>query len=122
VLKLRLTGDLDRSVREKDSTITLKADHTAVFTDVPEFDRFGDSIICRLSGSVNWKLDNEVSSGLSWSVVFEDYLPATESTLPECVYDGWSLYVLGRRAPHRLYVIVGDPDSDAGVEFGRVSH
>src|SRR6267154_2591841 len=50
LLKLRLPSDLERTVREKDPIITLRADHTVVFTEVPKFDGFGQKLVCRLSG------------------------------------------------------------------------
>jgi len=123
VLKLRLPTELNRSVRERESTITLKADRTAILTDVPMFDGFGDTLVCRLSGSVNWELDQGFSGGLGWSLNFQHYQPATKPTTSECNYEStvWSMDILSRHAPYRLYATVGDPDSDTGVEFERVS-
>ncbi len=123
VLKLRLPTELNRSVRERESTITLKADRTAILTDVPMFDGFGDTLVCRLSGSVNWELDQGFSGRLGWSLNFQHYQPATKPTTSECNYEStvWSMDILSRHAPYRLYATVGDPDSDTGVEFERVS-
>jgi hypothetical protein len=123
VVKLRLPSDLGRTVREKDPVLALKADHTVVFTDVPKFDRFGDKLVCRLSGSANWALNDEINSGWGWSVVFQDYRPLTKSVARECDYENslWGILILSRHAPYRLYAIIGDPDSDTGVEFSRVS-
>ena len=109
LLKLMLPSELDRSVRERNSTITLKADHTAVLTDVPEFDGFGDNLVCRLSGSANWALDDRINSGWGWSVVFRNFHPTSKPTSPECSYENsiWGVLVLSRHAPYRLYEIVG---------------
>src|SRR5262249_36416238 len=103
----------------KEPVITLKADHTALLTDVPDFD--GDDLVCRLSGSAHWKLDDELNTGWGWSVVFEDYHPATKPKALKCDYENsiWGILILGRHAPYRLYAIVGDPDSGTGIELKR---
>lgn len=121
VLELRLPSGLGQAVREKSSAITLKADHTAVLTNVPEFDGFGQKLICRLSGSASWALNDAINSGWGWSVAFQNYHPATPTT-QECDYENsiWAILILSRHAPFRLYAIVGDPDSDTGVEYERV--
>ena len=121
VLQLRLPSDLGRSVRERDTRITLKADHTADLADLPEFDGFGEKLECRLSGSATWRLDEEINSGWGWSVVFQNYHPTNKATTRECNYENtiWGILVLSRHAPYRLYSIVGDPDSDTGIEFER---
>jgi len=118
VLKLRLPSELARSVREKEPLITLKADHTVIFTDVPKFDGFGDELVCRLSGSANWELNGLPTYR---TVDFRNYRPALESPTPECNLKNiaWGILVLGQHAPYRLYATVGDPDSDTGVEFKR---
>ncbi len=124
VLKLRLTSDLSRSVRERETRITLKADHTADLADVPEFDGFGQKLECRLSGSATWQLDDEINSGWGWSVAFQNYHPTEKVTTHECNYENtiWGILVLSRHAPYRLDAIVGDPDSDTGIEFERADH
>lgn len=123
VLKLRLPSDLGRSVREKDAVLTLKADHTAVLTDFPEFDAFGQKLVCRLSGTASWALDDGINTGWGWSVAFQDFHSASTPTSRECDRQDskWGILVLSRNTPHRLYAIVGDPDSDTGVEFNRVA-
>ena len=122
ILKVRLPSDLGRLVREKDPVLTLNADHTATLIDVPEFDGFGDDLVCRLSGSANWSLDHEFSGGLGWSVAFQSYHPTTKPTTRECQYENsvWTIFILSQHAPYRLYATVGDPDSDTGIEFNRI--
>jgi hypothetical protein len=122
-LKLRLPSELERAVREEDASITLLTDHTAMLANVPEFDDFGQKLVCRLAGSANWDLDDQTSGAGGWSVMFRDYRPATTPTVNECKLENslWSISVLSRHAPYRLYAIVGDPDSDTGVEVQRVS-
>jgi hypothetical protein len=120
ILKLRLPSTA--TVPGKDAQIILRTDGTAVFSSVPEFDDFGQTFVCNLSGSARWKLDDKINDGWGWSVAFEDYRPATIPTARECdlrnaIIGGF--LVLSRHAPYRVYEIVGDPDSDTGVEFER---
>jgi hypothetical protein len=120
ILKLRLPSTA--SGFDKEARITLRADGTAVFSSVPEFDDFGQKFVCSLSGAATWKLDDKINDGFGWSVAFQDYLPATKPIARECdlrnaVIGG--ILVLSRHAPYRLYKIVGDPDSDTGIEFER---
>ena len=118
ILKLRLPSELSRSVRERNARITLNADHTAVLADVPEFDGFGEKLQCRLSGAATWRLDER----WGWSIVFQNYHAASKPTTRDCDYENnsiWGIVVLSRHPPYRLYAIVGDPDSDTGVEFER---
>jgi hypothetical protein len=119
ILKLRLPSKLEDSVRERDATITLQADHTAVLTDVPNFDDFGEKLVCRLSGSAHWELYDQTANLGGWSVLFQSYNPATKPTAKECELENssWSILILSKHAPYRLYAIVGDPDSDTGVEY-----
>lgn len=122
VLRLRLPDALVRSIREKEPAISLKTDHTAIFTDVPEFDGFGDELVCRLSGSANWDLSSSTNSGRHWSVEFQNYLPAVGVTKPECnLKNTIYIFVLSQHAPYRLYATVGDPDSDTGVEYKKTA-
>jgi len=93
-----------------------------VFSSVPEFDEFEQKFVCSLSRAAAWKLDDKIHSGWGWSVAFQDYGPATKPIARECdlgnlVFGG--ILVLSRHAPYRLYKIVGDPDSDTGIEFER---
>jgi hypothetical protein len=122
VLSLRLTSDLSRAVKERESLITLKEDHTAILANVPEFDGFGDTLQCRLSGSATWSLDNEINYGWGWSVAFQNYHALTKQPPAECKYENtmWGILILSRRTPYRLYAIVGDPDSDTGIEYERM--
>jgi hypothetical protein len=124
VLKTRLPGDLAKTVREADAVVVLKADHTAVLTNVPEFDAFGERVACQLAGTAEWALDDKMNSGWGWSIAFQSYHPSTKPSARECnlgssIWGGF--LVLSRHAPYRLYSIVGDPDSDTGVEFGRTN-
>jgi hypothetical protein len=123
ILKLRLPSELGKSVRERDAEITLLADHRAVFTEVPSFDDFGEKLVCRLSGSAHWELNDETANLGGWSVMFRTYSPTTKPTAKECDLENsiWSIQILSKHAPYRLYSIVGDPDSDTGVEFERMN-
>ena len=122
VLKLRLPSDLSRAVKERESSITLKADHTAALANVPVFDGFGDTLKCSLSGSATWSLDDAINSGWGWSVAFQNYHPSSATIAGECHYENstWGILILSRHRPYRLYAIVGDPDSDTGVEYQKM--
>jgi hypothetical protein len=123
VLKLRLPSDLSRQVTEKDSRITLSADHTATLTAVPDFDGFGQKLECRWSGSATWKLNDKINIGWGWSVAFENFRPSSKvTTAQDCNRQDfvWGILILSRHPPYRLYEIVGDPDSDTGVEYERL--
>jgi hypothetical protein len=119
ILKIRLASDLARTIKTEGSRITLESDHTAILSDVPEFDTPGETQVCSASGSATWNEDNTQNAGMGWSVEFTDFSPAKTSTTPGCAHRDLSgLVILGRHAPHRLYQSVGDPDSDTGVEYG----
>jgi len=120
ILKLRLPSTV--AVAASDAQITLRPDGIAVFSKVPRFDDFGQKFVCDLSGSARWELDDKINVGWGWSVAFENYHPTTIPTARECdlrnaIIGGY--LVLSRHAPYRIYQIVGDPDSDTGVEFQR---
>lgn len=102
--------------------IALKADHTAEFSSVPEFDGFGIQKKCELSGTANWELDDTINNGWGWSVAFEHYHAAKKNAAGECNWENstWGILILSRHPPYRLYDIVGDPDSDTGIEFKRM--
>jgi hypothetical protein len=93
--RLRLPGELDRAVRDKDPVLILKAGHSAVLTDAPEFDAFGEKLVCRLSGTANWDLDDEINSGWGWSVAFKNYHSATAPPTRERKYENrrWGMLV-----------------------------
>lgn len=120
ILKLRLPSTA--TVSRKDAQIILRADGTAMLSNVPEFDDFGQRFVCNLSGSAKWELNDKIDVGWGWSVAFQNYQPATMPTARECdlrnsIIGGF--LVLSRHAPYRIYEIVGDPDSDTGVELER---
>jgi hypothetical protein len=124
VLALRLPSNLSRAVKERESLITLKADHTATLASVPQFDGFGDTLKCRLSGSATWSLDDAINSGWGWSLAFQNYHGSLQQRQGECDYENttWGILVLSRHPPYRLYAMVGDPDSDTGVEYRKLEH
>jgi hypothetical protein len=121
VSKVRLPSALAASVHDKQTAITLLSDHTATFTDVPVFDNFGQKFACVLGGSAHWQLFDQTANLGGWSVMFEDYNPTTIPRSKECELENssWSILLLSRHAPYRLYDIVGDPDSDTGIEYGK---
>jgi hypothetical protein len=119
VSNVRLPTTLAVSVREKHAVIALLSDHTARFISFPVFDAFGEKLACALDGSASWELFDQTTNLGGWSVMFENYNPTTKQRAKECQLEdsSWSILLLSRRAPYRLYDIVGDPDSDTGVEY-----
>ena len=119
---LRLPAELSRAVKQREPLLSLRGDHTVTLQDVPEFDGFGDVLECRLSGSATWALDDQINHGWGWSVAFQNYRALAKQPVSKCNYENttWGILVLSRHAPYRLYAIVGDPDSDTGVEYQKV--
>jgi hypothetical protein len=119
--KVTLDNDLARSVRMQDATITLKPDHTVAVANFPKFDLSGGRLVCRLSGAAEWQLSDQENGGVGWSLVFNNFVSSTAATDSACntTYPIPSLLILGRKAPHRLYITVGDASDDHGVEFGK---
>lgn len=121
ILELRLPSTITGI--DKGARITLKSDGTAELFSFPEFDLFGQERVCSLSGTASWKLDDKANSGWGWSVALQDYRQTTKPIARECDLGTYSTFeaflVLSRHAPYRLYKIVGDPDSNTGIEFGR---
>jgi hypothetical protein len=112
----------------KDVWMVLNADHTAVLSGIPAFDGFGDVMLCAFSGPATWTTYARTSD---WWVDLRSKLQKgsgrlepsgkrADSVLPklDCGAN-WNqpLLVLGQHAPYRLYLTVGDPDEDVGIEF-----
>ncbi len=121
VLKLRLSDDLVQFVVKLPPSLRLNADHSVVFDNFPIFDGFGDGVNCQLSGKATWSLDPDFSQGRS--ILFHKYHSSSMPTSRHCDYENttWDIQILGQRSPYRLYEIVGDPDSDTGIEWERAS-
>ena len=121
ILKIRLEDDLAAPIRRIDSFVTLNPDRMATLANFPYFDESGDRVDCNLSGIVRWSLDKDLEVGSGWQLRFENYRSA--SPTPQCGPGNatWPIRLLGQKAPYRLYLTVGDPDSDRRIEFERVS-
>ncbi len=119
ILKIRLTDGLAKPIREQDPSVTLNADHTASLFKFPHFDGFGDRVDCSLSGTANWSLDEGLGIGDGWQLKIENY--RSDAQAKECGPGNaaWPIVLLGQKPPYRLYLSVGDPDSDTGIEFQR---
>lgn len=120
----RFDGNVDRieGFSSKDPIeIALHPDHSATVSDLPEFDGFGDAVICKLSGSAKWELR---SAPFSWDIVLRfDSLPRSSGTHPlvrQC-YPEFHLHIVGHAAPYGLYDDIGDPDDDTGIQYRRGS-
>jgi hypothetical protein len=123
ILKLRIDIDLARSVRENNPLQILHADHTVTFKEFPIFDLSGETVDCRLTGTAHWSLTH-FDSAPGWSIQFDKFRSASKPSTPDCDKGAtsWEILILGQHSPYRLYTIVGDPDSDTGVEYERLSN
>lgn len=104
---------------DHEARIELRADGSAALYDIPEFDLFGEKFVCNVTGVAKWNVDGD---SWGWSVLFRDYQPENANFRKECDFRNsifGNLQILGRYTPYRLYMYVGDPDSDTGIEFGR---
>jgi hypothetical protein len=99
-----------------DVRITLNADHTAAVYGIPEYDPSGERIECIVSTSGTW----EVGAGSDLTLEFwpKDADRRQHGT-SQCGRSNTPLWLLGQRKPYRLYLCIGDPDSDVGIEFSR---
>lgn len=118
VSRMRLSKKLTHAVLEKEAVIVLNADQTGTLTNFPDFDAFANTLVCRVSGSVNWRVDHPESYWVS----FESHRPEKNTQESDCELEGtvFPVIILSRHAPYRLYWTVGDPDSDEGIEFEKV--
>ena len=103
--------------------LVLSPDHTAEGSFLPEFDGFGDLVVCKLSGNANWKIDR----GIGWQDLILHFKSVPKSNLSEPIRsviecrNDWSVTVLGHHSPHSFYLSVGDPSENKGIEFIRTS-
>jgi hypothetical protein len=99
--------------------ITLRTDHTAIISGFPEFDGFGDEVVCTLSGPARWKMSG---AGIILDIEnFEPHLPRPQNPEKRQCYNHVGIDITGRFSPHKLYLVIGDPDSGTGIELQRVS-
>jgi hypothetical protein len=96
-------------------TVQLNADGTAQIASIPIHDGFGEKKLCDLSASGKWLVDGSSRAWALEVVKLVDVKSAgncpPNSNLP--------FFILGQREPYRIYLTIGDPDSDEGIEFRR---
>lgn len=106
-----------------DIQIALFADHTAQVTALPQFDGFGDVVICSLSGPANWSASPGPGTQdmvFHFKQVPKSNVSAQHPSLKQCAND-WTATVLGHSAPYSFYLSIGDPSENRGIEFLRTS-
>lgn len=121
ILKIRLSTDLAGQIRKQQPSVVLNADHTALLTYFPRFDGFGDRVQCKRSGTADWSLSKDLGASDGWQLAFENYRPSAAAFACDQEDSIWPVLLLGQKPPYRLYLTVGDPDSDTGVEFQKTS-
>jgi len=122
VLKIRLSTDLAESLQARKPSVTLNADHTALLDNFPRFDGFGDRIDCSRTGTADWLLDKDLGASDGWQLAFKNYRPSVPAAACGVENSIWPVLLLGQKPPYRLYLTVGDPDSDTGIEFNKTLH
>ena len=96
--------------------VILNSDHTASLSEIPEYDGFGEKLLCPRFASGTWQL---YGSG-EWTVNFwPNKVGQAKTGVEECDVLNTPFWVLGHNAPYRLYLPIGDPDEDTGIEFRR---
>lgn len=96
--------------------IVLRADKTAELENIPQLDGFGEHKLCDFSGSGQWEVLDLGQGDLRLSVLHLKETRQSYKCPPSFNID---FMLLGKSAPHRLYLVFGDPDSDIGMEFKR---
>jgi hypothetical protein len=113
---LKTSGSLPSFHSAPNVRVTLNADHTAAFSAIPEYDEWGETLMCTSFASGTWKL----SRIGEWTVNFWPNERSPNKTgRQECDSMNTPFWVLGQRAPFRLFLSIGDPDNDTGIEFRR---
>jgi hypothetical protein len=121
VLKIRLSTDVAKQIKEQQPSVTLNSDNIALLGKCPRFDGFGDRVDCSRSGPADWSLDKDLDASSGWQLAFKNYRPSTAAAACSQENAVWPVLLLGRKPPYRLYLTVGDPDSDTGIEFQKIA-
>jgi hypothetical protein len=104
----------------RDISVTLHADHTASLSEMPSIEPDQYKTLCTYSGPAVWALDDHGDpDGDEWYVMIETKQSADSKKKTWGPFTWWELLMLSRRPPYRLYKVIGDPDNDTGLEFGR---
>ncbi len=122
VLKIRLSTDLAKSLQEGKPSVMLNADHTALLDNFPRFDGLGDRVDCSRTGTADWSLDKDLGASGGWQLALKNYRQSAAASACGEKNSIWPVLLLGQKPPYRLYLTVGDPDSDTGIEFQRILH
>jgi hypothetical protein len=101
----------------KDVTVTINRDGTATLSNIPAFDGFGEKMNCSFSGLAKWSLLDDGD----WVIRFDAAHvagPSDSAILAPCGSQ-WNdgMTILGQSPPYRLWLSIGDPDNDTGIEF-----
>jgi len=106
--------DIENFDGRRDVSVTIRSDKTATLTNVPDFSGCGGK---------------EISTAVTWAVYDED--PTFEvrfdaisskkqgNSVADVCGEGWStgMDLLGQRRPYRLWMRIGVPNEDRGIEF-----
>jgi hypothetical protein len=106
----------------RDVTVTINRGDTAALLNIPAFDGFGEKMKCSFSGLAKWQLLDDGD----WQIRFDAVHVASPSDSGAVAPCGsqWNdgMMILGQSPPYRLWLSIGGPDNDTGIEFGLVGH
>jgi len=90
--------------------VILSTDHKAEFFRVPE--EYRGEAACSVTGRGSWRLGkNDNFSVVRASIVNEDPNSPCKGDF------AYELMLYGNKAPHKLHITIGDPDSGDAVQF-----
>jgi hypothetical protein len=101
----------------KDVTATINRGDTAALSNIPAFDGFGEKMTCSFSGLAKWQLLDDGDWVIRFDAV-QEARPSDGSAVAPCG-SRWNdgMIILGQTPPYRLWLSIGDPDNDTGIEF-----
>jgi hypothetical protein len=97
-------------------TLTLEMNGAGQISELPVFDAGGRKLLSSMSGDVVWRMSKPFNpNGDEWWL---EITLLAQSSSRRTVKE---MLVLERCAPHRFFMIVGNPDDYVGVEFKRLA-
>jgi hypothetical protein len=102
----------------RDSEIVLSANHEVQFIRVPEVAE-DDTQTCIINGTGSWQLtQNSDYVVVNVQIQRKDYGQPVDACQP--TYYG-ELMLYGKKAPYKLHITIGDPDSGDAIQFEKAN-
>jgi hypothetical protein len=116
------TGLIQTFRTRTDVTVTVNRDGTATLLNIPAFDLSGEKMNCSFSGLAKWQLFGDGD----WVIRFDavHVTGPSDNVVQEPCGSQWNdgMNILGQAPPYRLWLGIGDPDNDTGIEFELADH